>query len=112
MEAEFETLDPQQPATVTNVAAAVLHLSRFDEAHIAELIACGELHRLFPYQPESAAVDTLLTTVADSMDEAELTEASAIPLDDKVYFELVRASMPQPPVIEQDPAGRGFAKRR
>ncbi len=57
---------------------AVTRLSTFSEAQILELVCAGKIHELFPFRP--APPEAL---PADTVDEHQLVEASAMPLSRK-----------------------------
>jgi hypothetical protein len=103
---DFEPLDPAAPATVENVAVAVARLARYDEAMLAELVSEGRLREVFPFRLAAG------TPPEDSLDEADVPQASPVPLSDEAFAQLLRSSMreaaaggvpaPQPP---QQPHG-------
>jgi len=84
---DFEPLDPAAPATVENVALAVARLARYDETELAELVSEGRLGEVFPFRLAAG------TPPKDSLDEADVPQASALPLSDEVFAQLLRSSM-------------------
>ena len=83
----FESINPDEPATIENVLMAVMRLRAYDEATLAELISKGRLHELFPFRPQPAKLPP------DTSDEADVPEASPHSLTDSRYAELVKSSM-------------------
>ena len=63
-------------------------LSSYGEADLAELVSKGRLPSLFPVQPRETTVP------GDFEDDENVPEASAMPLDDQSYAQLVQSSMP------------------
>ena len=86
---EFSKLEANAPATLGAVVEALTRLSTFSEAQILELVSAGKIKDLFPFRPTRS--DEL---PADTVDESELTEASAVPLSHERRAELIQASMP------------------
>lgn len=86
---KFNKLEANTPATLGAVVEAVTRLSTFSEAQILELVSAGKINDLFPFRP-SGPIDL----PADTVDESELQEASAIPLSSERRTALVHASMP------------------
>lgn len=86
--ANFESVDPKQPATLESVVRAVAKLSQLSEAQLAEMVAAGPLASFFPFQPQETAVPD------DFANDDDVPEASAMPLDDERYSKLVQSSMP------------------
>jgi len=86
---EFKKLEANSPATLGAVVEAVTHLSTFTEAQILELVSSGKIKDLFPFRPNRP--DEL---PADTVQESELKEASAMPLSRERRAALVAASMP------------------
>jgi hypothetical protein len=71
---EFRKLDMNTAATLSEVVEAVTRLSTFSEAHILELASTGEINDLFPFRTHTTG-----ELPADTLDETELKEASAMP---------------------------------
>lgn len=86
---EFSKLEANAPATLGAVVEAVTRLSTFSEAQILELVSAGKIKDLFPFRPNRP--DEL---PADTLDERELKEASAMPLSRERRTALIQASMP------------------
>jgi hypothetical protein len=86
---EFSKLEANAPATLDAVVEAVTRLSTFSEAQILELVSAGKIKDLFPFRPTRP--DEL---PADTVDESELKEASAMPLSRERRAALIQASMP------------------
>jgi hypothetical protein len=86
---EFSKLEANAPATLGAVVEALTRLSTFSEAQILELVSAGKIKDLFPFRPNRP--DEL---PADTVDESELQEASAMPLSDERRAALIQASMP------------------
>jgi hypothetical protein len=86
---EFSKLEANAPATLGAVVEAVTRLSTFSEAQILELVSAGKIKDLFPFRPNRS--DEL---PADTVNESELTEASAMPLSRERRAALIQASMP------------------
>jgi hypothetical protein len=86
---EFSKLEANAPATLGAVVEAVSRLSTFSEAQILELVSTGKIQDLFPFRPNRP--DEL---PADTVDESELKEASAMPLSRERRAALIQASMP------------------
>src|SRR6202030_3504271 len=86
---EFNKLEANAPATLGAVVEALTRLSTFSEAQILELVSAGKIKDLFPFRPTRS--DEL---PADTVDESELTEASAMPLSRERRAALIQASMP------------------
>jgi hypothetical protein len=86
---EFSKLEANAPATLGAVVEAVTRLSTFSEAQILQLISAGKIQDLFPFRPNRP--DEL---PADTVDESELKEASAMPLSRERRAALIEASMP------------------
>jgi len=86
---EFSNLEENAPATLGAVVEALTRLSTLGEAHILELVSAGKIKELFPFRPNVTA-----ELPADTVDETELTEASAMPLSDERRAALIQASMP------------------
>lgn len=85
---EFRHLDTEAPAEMGDVVEAVLRLSTLSEQQIVELVSDGQLGALFPFRPKEQ------DTPADFVDEAELQEASALPLRREQRASLIQSSMP------------------
>jgi hypothetical protein len=68
---------------------AVSQLSTLSEATVLELVSAGKIADLFPFRP---TVPKRLP--ADTIDESELVEASAMPLSRHQRDALVQSSMP------------------
>jgi hypothetical protein len=86
---EFSKLDANAPATLGAVVEAVTRLSTFSEAQILELVSAGKIKDLFPFRPSRP--DEL---PADTVNESDLEEASAMPLSRERRAALIQASMP------------------
>jgi hypothetical protein len=86
---QFSQLKANAPATLGAVVEAVTRLSTLSEAQILELVSAGKVKDLFPFRPTHS--DGL---PADTVDERELSEASAMPLSRERRTALIQASMP------------------
>jgi hypothetical protein len=86
---EFIKLEASAPATLGAVVEAMTRLSTLSEAHILELVSAGKIQELFPFRPNR--VDAL---PADTVDEGDLVEASALPLSAERRAALIQSSMP------------------
>jgi len=86
---KFSKLEADAPATLGAVVEAVTRLSTLGEAQILEMVSAGKIKDLFPFRPSLPAA-----LPADTMDESELEEASALPLSRKRRAALIQASMP------------------
>jgi len=84
---DFEPLNPAAPATVENVALAVAALARFDEAEISELVTQGRLSEVFPFRLARGAPSE------DTRSDADVPQASALPLTDEAFAKLLKSSM-------------------
>jgi hypothetical protein len=108
---EFSKLKANAPATLGAVVEAVTHLSTLGEAQILELVSTGKIQDLFPFRPNHTA-----ELPVDTVDESELTEASAMPLSGERRAALLEASMParSSPSVKPaaTPARRTGAARR
>ena len=71
---EFRRQDTERPASLAEVGAAVKRLSKFGEADILEMVSTGKIRDLFPFRANNP--DEL---PPDTVDEAELMEASPMP---------------------------------
>jgi hypothetical protein len=86
---KFKKLEANSPATLGAVVEAVTHLSTLGEAQILELVSAGKIKEVFPFRPNLRG-----TPPADTVDERDLDEASALPLSRKRRAALIHASMP------------------
>jgi hypothetical protein len=86
---EFMKLEANAPATLGAVVEAVTRLSTYSEAQILELVSAGKIKDLFPFHP--VRTDEL---PADTVEEGELVEASALPLSRERRAALIQSSMP------------------
>jgi hypothetical protein len=86
---EFIQLEASAPATLGAVVEAVTHLSTYSEAQLLDLVSAGKIKDLFPFRPN--ALDEL---PADTVEESELVEASAMPLSRERRAALIQSSMP------------------
>ena len=86
---EFIKLEAHAPATLGAVVEAITRLSTFGEAQILELVTAGKLQELFPFRPNA-----LEQLPADTVEESDLQEASAMPLSPEGRAALMQASMP------------------
>lgn len=84
---QFESIDPDEPATIENVLAAIMRLRAHDEATLAQLVSEGKLQEIFPFRPRAVGLPP------NTLDEADVPEASPHPLTDSRYEELVQSSM-------------------
>jgi hypothetical protein len=86
---EFKTLDTEAPAEMGAVVEAVVRLSTFSERQILELVSEGQLGELFPFHPKEPKM-----LPPDFVAEADLEEASAMPLSRERRAALIQSSMP------------------
>jgi len=86
---EFSKLKANAPATLGAVVEAITRLSTLGEAQILELVSAGKIHDLFPFRPNGPA-----ELPADTVDESQLKEATAMPPSDARRAALIEASMP------------------
>jgi hypothetical protein len=89
---EFIKFETNAPATLGAVVEAVTRLSTYSEAQILDLVSAGKIKELFPFQPRRAD-----ECPADTVDESELVEASALPLSREQRAALIQSSMPSKP---------------
>jgi len=85
---KFMTLNSEGPATLGAVLEAVTELSTLGEAKILELVTAGKIAEVFPFKPAKARLP------ADTQSEAQLVEASAMPLSRKQRDALIQVSLP------------------
>jgi len=104
---EFRKLEANAPATLGAVVEAVTRLSTLGEAQILELVSTGKIQDMFPFRPNPTA-----DLPADTVDESELSEASAMPLSGERRAALIEASMParSTPARRTGPARRAARK--
>lgn len=86
---EFRTLNTDAPAEMGAVVEAVVRLSTFSERQLLELVSEGQLGELFPFHPKEPPA-----LPPDFVAEADLEEASAMPLSRERRAALIQASMP------------------
>jgi hypothetical protein len=72
----FLKLKADAQVTIDAVVAAIARLSTYSEAEIISIVSAGKIQKLFPFHP--ALPDEI---PADTVDESELVEASAMPLN-------------------------------
>ena len=94
---EFKTLDTEAPAEMGAVVEAVVRLSTFSERQLLELVSAGQLGELFPFHPKEPE-----TLPIDFVAEADLEEASAMPLSRERRAALIQSSMPTATQAKQD----------
>jgi FimV-like protein len=86
---DFINLDAKAPATLEAVVLAITRLSALTEDQISEIVSSGNLSEYFPFRPSQMEGE-----IEDSVDEADLVEASPLPLSRRDYGRLVQSSMP------------------
>jgi hypothetical protein len=104
---QFLKLEADAPATLGAVVEAVTRLSTYPEAELLELVSAGKIRDVFPFRP---APPTDLAP--DTMAEAELVEASVMPLSREHHAALIQASLPQTSTVANDSPSRGRRKTK
>jgi hypothetical protein len=87
MMSKFIKLESSQPATLGAVVDVVTRISTLGEAKILEMVSAGKIKNLFPFKPGTEEIPP------DTVDESELTEASAMPLSRERRAALIQSSM-------------------
>ena len=77
------------PATMEGVVEAITRLSTLSESQILELVTAGKIRGMFPFR-----VSGEHPLPADFVDEEDLVEASAFPLNPVQRRDLIRSSVP------------------
>ena len=104
---EFIKLEADAPATLGAVVEAVTRLSTYPEAELLELVSAGKIGDVFPFRP-AAPTDLAPDTVA----EAELVEASEMPLSREHHAALIQSSLPQTSAAANGSPARGRRKNK
>jgi hypothetical protein len=78
-------LDAKAPATLEAVVLAVTRLSTLTEDQISEIVSSGNLRDYFPFRPSQMEDE-----IEDSVEEADLVEASPLPLSRRDCARLVQ----------------------
>jgi len=97
--------DLKRPATLQAVLEAVVRLGEHDESQVLELAAAGRLQELFPFKPAAAPMP------ADFVAEADLVEASPLPLGADRRARLMQLSLPSEGTRSRPAAKARTAKR-
>ena len=100
---EFLKLEANAPATLGAVVEALTRLSTYPEAELLELVSAGKIREVFPFRPAEP-----LDLDADSIEEGELIEASAMPLSGEQHAALIQSSLPTTSTAtHESPSGGG-----
>jgi len=103
---KFMKLEASSPATLGAVVEAVTRLSTYSEAQILEFVSAGKIQELFPFRPTHA--DAL---PPDTVEEGDLVEASAMPLNREQRAALIQSSMPTASAAGSVAAGASRVRR-
>jgi hypothetical protein len=104
---EFLKLEANAPATLGAVVEALTRLSTYPEAELLELVSAGKIREIFPFRPAEP-----LNLGADSLEEDQLVEASAMPLSRERHAALIQSSLPQTSAAGNESPSRNRRKTK